>query len=289
MRWGQLLLCGWPGLSRLWLRGHGPSLLIAVGFSILLNLALVSTFLWPALLGEAFPALAWPVIGLVWLGSFLISVKMTPIWSEARPMAAVAERDQFATNYQNTKESEKDEQTSDLSDLEPADFEQVNHEKTAVENSVTADSRTLFNQAQTEYLKGHWNEALTLLTRQIETDHRDMEARLLLATMSRRVGELDNAGQQLKQMQRFDEAVHWKFEIGREIELLDREREEIESERQLNKSVNTNDDDVAADTTKLNSHELQQDLEEVHEQQPDETDIAGDLVDTTETTKSWLC
>lgn len=66
MRWSPLLLCGWPGLARLWYRGHMPSLLVAIGFSILLNLALVSSFLWPWSLGETFPAVAWPTILLIW-------------------------------------------------------------------------------------------------------------------------------------------------------------------------------------------------------------------------------
>jgi hypothetical protein len=66
MRWGPLLLCGWPGLPGLWFRGQMSSLLVAVGFSILLNLALVSSFLWPWSLGETFPAVAWPMIFLIW-------------------------------------------------------------------------------------------------------------------------------------------------------------------------------------------------------------------------------
>ena len=66
MRWGPLILCGWPGLTGLWYRGQMSSLLVAVGFSILLNLALVSSFLWPWSLGETFPLVAWPMIFLVW-------------------------------------------------------------------------------------------------------------------------------------------------------------------------------------------------------------------------------
>ncbi|MGI9516291.1 MAG: tetratricopeptide repeat protein [Pirellulaceae bacterium] len=60
-------LCCWPGLARLWLYGHWSSLLAAVGFSVLLNLALVSTFLWPALFGPRFSAVLWPVVIVFWL------------------------------------------------------------------------------------------------------------------------------------------------------------------------------------------------------------------------------
>lgn len=69
MRLGPILLCGWPGLPGLWFRGQISSLLVAVGFSILLNLALVSSFLWRWSLGETFPAVAWPMIFLIWCTS----------------------------------------------------------------------------------------------------------------------------------------------------------------------------------------------------------------------------
>ena len=282
MRWGQLLLCGWPGLSRLWLRGHAPSLLIAVGFSILLNLALVSTFLWPNLLGETFPALAWPVIGLVWLGSLLISVKMTPIWSEAPPMAAVAERDQYGTHLQTVEETEKHEQNDDLADLESSDFHHSIPETATVDNLVTGSHRTLFNQAQTEYLKGNWEPAKQLLTQQIENESRDIESRLLLATLNRRIGELDEAAQQLGQTQRFDEAIHWKFEIEREFDLIENEREEIENERQMNNSVTT----FETEQTETYDDDLQHEQTRALERQTDDTDVDTDI---TETTKSWLC
>jgi hypothetical protein len=41
------LLCLWPGLARLWLRGDLRGLLAAVGFAGLLNAALVATLIWP--------------------------------------------------------------------------------------------------------------------------------------------------------------------------------------------------------------------------------------------------
>ncbi len=82
MRWGPLLLCGWPGLTGLWYRGQMSSLLVAIGFSILLNLALVSSFLWPWSLGETFPAVAWPMIFLVWATSAWIAYhRLTDVMS----------------------------------------------------------------------------------------------------------------------------------------------------------------------------------------------------------------
>jgi hypothetical protein len=58
------------------------SLLVAIGFSILLNLALVSSFLWPWSLGETFPAVAWPMIFLVWATSAWIAYhRLTDVMS----------------------------------------------------------------------------------------------------------------------------------------------------------------------------------------------------------------
>ena len=62
MNRGPLLLCGWPGFAWALVSRNTSSLLVAVGFSILLNLALVSSFLWPWSLGEIFPLVAWPMI-----------------------------------------------------------------------------------------------------------------------------------------------------------------------------------------------------------------------------------
>ena len=56
---------------------------------------------------------------------------------------------------------------------------------------------TLFNQAQREYLGGHWKEAEMLLERRIANAPRDMESRLLLATLFRHSRRLEQAGEEL--------------------------------------------------------------------------------------------
>lgn len=82
MRWGPIMLCGWPGLPGLWFRGQMSSLLVAVGFSILLNMALVSSFLWRWSLGETFPAVAWPMIFLIWCTSAWVAYhRLTDVMS----------------------------------------------------------------------------------------------------------------------------------------------------------------------------------------------------------------
>jgi len=188
MRWGPLLMCGWPGLPGLWFRGQLSSLLVAVGFSILLNLALVSTFLWPWSLGETFPIVAWPVILLIWGASSWVAYHRL-------------------TDVMSVKVSEK------VADPERPD--------------------TLFIQAQREYLGGHWEEAELLLKRRIENAPRDMESRLLLATLLRHSRRMDEASIQLDEMQRFDESFEWDFEMDRERQLIDLIRRHEEAERHL--------------------------------------------------------
>ncbi len=80
-------LCFWPGLLRLWLYGEFSSLMLATGFSILLNLALLSTFVWPQWLGFHFPIVAWSILIVVWVGSWWISSRtvLSPIDAQPAP------------------------------------------------------------------------------------------------------------------------------------------------------------------------------------------------------------
>jgi hypothetical protein len=58
----------WPGVSQFWGRDVRSGLVVAAGFSILLNLALVSTFVWVELLGDSFRNAGWVVILSTWVG-----------------------------------------------------------------------------------------------------------------------------------------------------------------------------------------------------------------------------
>jgi len=199
MSWGPLLLCGWPGLPGLWYRGQMSSLLVAIGFSILLNLALVSTFLWPWSLGGTFPVVAWPMILLIW---------GTSAWVAYHGL----------TDVMTVPVSEK------VADPDRPD--------------------TLFIQAQGEYLSGHWEEAESLLLRRIENAPRDMESRLLLATLSRHSRRLEQASLHLSDMERFDESFEWGFEIDRERQLIELIRQHEELEELVDQEKDKDVDDV---------------------------------------------
>lgn len=92
MPWGWRLLCLWPGLARLWLRGDFYALGLAVLYSILLNLALVSSLIWPAYLGSHFLVVAWPLLAVVWLVSAWVAWRGMPLWFQVgHKIAAPAE------------------------------------------------------------------------------------------------------------------------------------------------------------------------------------------------------
>ena len=84
------------------------------------------------------------------------------------------------------------------------------------------DQQDLFIRAQSEYLRGHWVEAQTLVEQLIELNPEDIEARLLLAAVFRRTRRIDLSRFQLRQAQDLAGAARWRFEIGQELAALDR-------------------------------------------------------------------
>jgi hypothetical protein len=64
MRWIAVL---WPGLPQVWLRGDWSALLLAVGFSALVNLAVIATWGWTEIL-------TWPLLVVAWVGVVLFWV-----------------------------------------------------------------------------------------------------------------------------------------------------------------------------------------------------------------------
>lgn len=179
MNWGPCLVGLWPGLARLWIRGEWSALLLAVGFSALLNVAIVSTFVWPEWIGAGFNSVVWPVLGIVWLAG---------CWSTWQ------QRDELFLARAKT----------------PAVAGQIDN----------ASYDRLYIEAQSEYLKGRAESAQRLLERQLQRFPRDAASRLLLATLFRRTDRPEAAGMQLDQLEKYDQSLAWRFEIGRERELI---------------------------------------------------------------------
>lgn len=85
----------------------------------------------------------------------------------------------------------------------------------------TYDVRTdIFPEALDYYLKGDYYQAEHVLVDLLRENLRDIDARLMLATLMRHTGRLDEAERQLDTMCRFEGAGKWELEIGQERALL---------------------------------------------------------------------
>ncbi len=80
----------------------------------------------------------------------------------------------------------------------------------------------LFREAQTEYLRGNWYQAEALLERVLADDVSDVDARLMLASLYRRVGRRRESREQLRVLGRAASSQKWELEIRRELEYLNR-------------------------------------------------------------------
>jgi len=80
----------------------------------------------------------------------------------------------------------------------------------------TTSTEGLFRQALNEYLLGSWIEAEMILGRLLSLDPRDVEARLLLATLLRHTRRYPEALDQLDRLDRLRDAKAWAGEIAAE-------------------------------------------------------------------------
>jgi hypothetical protein len=86
-----------------------------------------------------------------------------------------------------------------------------------------------FGEAQHEYLKGHWLEAELIIGRLLAKHPRDVEARLLRASIERRTRRWAEARQTLAALAADERAAKWWPEIAAEMEQI----AELQSEREL--------------------------------------------------------
>jgi hypothetical protein len=75
LRWVTVV---WPGLPLLWLRGEWSGLMLAGGFSALVNLAIVATWGWTELLSPPLLGLAWGGVILFWTVSIVTAIVQMP-------------------------------------------------------------------------------------------------------------------------------------------------------------------------------------------------------------------
>ncbi len=77
-----------------------------------------------------------------------------------------------------------------------------------------------YGEALEYYLQGNWYEAENRLVAVLQHNPKDVDARLLIATLLRRTRRLDEAARQLDQLQRLELSRKWELEISRERGLL---------------------------------------------------------------------
>ncbi|HBO45043.1 MAG TPA: hypothetical protein DD670_14160, partial [Planctomycetaceae bacterium] len=164
MPWAVYL---WPGLPGIWKRGDWSSFAVSVGFAVLLNLALIGTFVWTELEQAAMlnRTYVWLALFGVWLGSAALSFG----WE--RRLAA-----------------------KDASLAEDASF----------------------GEALDQYLQQNWYEAERTLARLLRRNPRDVDARLMLATVLRHTGRLEEASGELDRLDRIEGSRKWAVEIDQE-------------------------------------------------------------------------
>jgi hypothetical protein len=83
------------------------------------------------------------------------------------------------------------------------------------------DEGDLFPRAMNEYLRRNWTQAERLLAQLVQRRRADGEAQLLLAAVWRRTGRTEQARRMLVQLTQSDAGQPWKWEIEREIAILD--------------------------------------------------------------------
>lgn len=183
----------WPGLAHLWIKGSVAGLTLALAFSVLLNVLILGTLVWPAWLETRLRFVCALGAGLLWLAA---------LWETRCELKRIA-----AKRREEEKQSEAAEETDYANPIELTETE--NHPN---------DDRLA--EAQKHYLRSDWVEAEQILRRAIRADRRDVEVRLWYAMLLRRTGRLNQAQRRLDRLELFDAAEPWRFEISEERRLL---------------------------------------------------------------------
>jgi thioredoxin-like negative regulator of GroEL len=145
-------------------------LAVAIGFAVLVDVALLGSLVWSELLTPGVRTACWTAVAAIWGGSAVLCYG----WD--RRLEATGEE------------------------------------------SVATERR--FGEALEQYLQGNWFETERILVDLLRQNPRDVDARLLIATLLRHTGRLDEASRQLDQLERLEDCRKWELEIRRERELL---------------------------------------------------------------------
>ena len=170
MRAARSLTLLWPGLPWLWLRGSMMGLVLALAFAVVLDAAVLTTWIWTELVEL-------PVAIGVWAAAAAIFTAATVSALRAFPPPLPRGRD--------------------------------------------VATEAAFVAARDAYLARDWTTAETRLRELLSRSPTDGEAQLLLGTLLRRVGRLEEARDALQKLSRADSGAGWRTAIARELALLD--------------------------------------------------------------------
>ena len=176
----------WPGLAHLWVEGSWAGLALAIGFTALVNLAIVNLFIWPELLDVRAKWVGGVALLLLWLAA---------LWETRGELRRQAERRRAESEGTLDPETERLEQ-------------------------LQAEADRQLMTAQRQYLAGDWVEAERTLVELVRNHKQDIEAHLMLATLWRHLGRTTQAKRRLHKIARLEAADPWRFEIENELAIL---------------------------------------------------------------------
>ena len=181
----HLLLLAWPGLPHLWVRGSWAGLVLAIGFTVLACVLLAGTLVWTEWLSPTVQSTGIGLAATIWIGATVVAYRNGPMSDLNRPLDDRRESAVLARGR------------------DPA--------------TTQGD---LFPRAQLQYLQGDWLASEQTLRRLLARNRRDIEARLLLATLYRHMNRFEEASEQLARLERLEPAERWACEIVTERRFL---------------------------------------------------------------------
>jgi len=160
---------------------------VAVGFTALANVLLLATLVFREWLPSRMLLVGYGVLAVVWL------VTRWQSRSERRAQSIVL--------------TDEDELLAEARDEPPAERD------------------LLFREAQSHYLANDWVATEQALLKLLKHDARDVESRLMLATLWRHQGRGAEALRQLDRLERLEAASEWQHEIAAERAVIEQAKE----------------------------------------------------------------
>jgi len=198
----------WPGFPHLWNRGSWAGLALAVGFTVLLNVLLVATLVWTGWMSHEARQIGFAVLVVIWAFA----------WLESRAdwQRLLAERRALAKEQIRNVGTDSNEVYGEEGPIEEEESEGM--------------SDRIYRDAQRNYLAGDWVRCEQLLRNLLMLDKRDVESQLMLATLWRHLGRMEEAAQLLHRLECLEAAAPWSYEITHELDQISYGSDELDQQ-----------------------------------------------------------